>query len=66
MSQGGVESRPREWSRSRRPGAGPVALSLPPDVRLYVSSEGFWQLCVANPELRLERTSRGAIWCDMQ
>jgi Uma2 family endonuclease len=55
----GVESRQR--SRARRSDAETVALALPPDVRLYVSPEGFWRLCVANPELRLERTAKGAI-----
>jgi Uma2 family endonuclease len=60
MSQG-VGSRPRKRSRWHRYDAATVALALPPDVRLYVSPEGFWRLCVANPELRLERTARGAI-----
>jgi Uma2 family endonuclease len=60
MSQG-VGSRPRKRSRWHRYDAATVALALPPDVRLYVSPDGFRRLCVANPELRLERTARGAI-----
>jgi Uma2 family endonuclease len=57
----GVESRPQKRSRARGSDAGTVALALPPDVRLYVSPGGFWRLCQANPELRLERTARGVI-----
>ncbi len=52
-------------TRTRRK-AGPaartvVAIDLPSDVRLYVSPKGFWRLCGANRELRLERTAKGAI-----
>jgi Uma2 family endonuclease len=38
-----------------------VTVELPSDVRLFVSPAGFWRLCQANPEVRLERTARGAI-----
>jgi Uma2 family endonuclease len=60
MSQG-VDSRPRKRRRARRSDAETVALALPPDVRLYVSPRGFYRLCRANPELRLERTARGVV-----
>ncbi len=60
MSQGlGGKTRTR---RKARPAArAAVQLDLPSDVRLYVSPKGFWRLCAANRELRLERTARGAI-----
>ena len=33
-----------------------------PDLRpLTISDEKFWELCVANPELRLERTAEGEV-----
>jgi Uma2 family endonuclease len=38
-----------------------VALELPPGVRLRVSPRGFWRLCVANPDLRLEREASGEL-----
>jgi Uma2 family endonuclease len=60
MSQG-VEGKPPTRGKVRRSAGGTVALAVPSDVRLLVSPEGFWRLCVANPELRLERTARGAI-----
>lgn len=60
MSQGlGGKTRKR---RKARPAARAVVrLDLPSDVRLYVSPKGFWRLCAANRELRLERTAKGAI-----
>jgi Uma2 family endonuclease len=60
MSQG-VESKPAKRKKVRRPAGSTVMLELPSDVRLFVSPGGFRQLCVANPELRLERTARGVI-----
>jgi Uma2 family endonuclease len=57
----GLESLPRTPGKVRRPAGKPVSLDLPPDVRLFVSPEGFWRICAANPELRLERTAKGAI-----
>ncbi len=60
MSQG-VESEPRTRKRVRRTADRTVALELPPGVRLFVSPDGFHRLCGANPELRLERTTRGVI-----
>jgi Uma2 family endonuclease len=60
MSQG-VESKPATWGKLQRAADRIVALELPPDVRLFVSPEGFRRLCGANPDLRLERTARGAI-----
>lgn len=52
-----VEDRPR----TRRSAGNTVALALPPDVRLFVSAQGFERLCRSNPELRLERTERGVL-----
>ncbi len=60
MSQG-VESKPARRGKARRSAGSTVTLELPPDVRLFVSPEGFRRLCGANPELRLERTARGVI-----
>lgn len=40
-----------------------VALTLPsPHTGLRVSPEAFWNLCAANPGLRLTRTSRGELF----
>ena len=60
MSQG-VESKPATRGKRQRAAGRTVALELTPDVRLFVSPEGFRRLCGANPDLRLERTARGAI-----
>jgi Uma2 family endonuclease len=60
MSQG-VESTPRTLGRARQSAGRTVSLELPPDVRLFVSPAGFWRLCQANPDIRLERTARGVI-----
>jgi len=60
MSQG-VEGQPRMRRRVRRSGEDTVALAVPPDVRLLVSPGGFWRLCRANPELRLERDANGGL-----
>lgn len=57
----GIASKPASSRGARRSSGNTVALELPPDVRLFVSPRGFWRLCVANPELRLERTAKGAI-----
>ena len=54
-----AESPPRQTSSEE--GADAVALALAPDVRLLVSSEDFWRLCVANPDLRLERDASGEL-----
>jgi Uma2 family endonuclease len=54
----GAQAKP--GTRRRRSGE-PVALLVPPDVRLRVSDEGFWRLCRENPDLRLERTARGGL-----
>jgi Uma2 family endonuclease len=34
---------------------------VPPGVKLRVSNAGFWRLCGANSDLRLERTARGEL-----
>ncbi len=57
----GVKSRPSGRRRSRKGEPAEIALRLPIDVRLFVSTPGFGRLCAANPELRLERTAKGAI-----
>ncbi len=36
-------------------------MNVPPHVRLRVTAEGFWDLCQANPDLRLERTAKGTL-----
>jgi Uma2 family endonuclease len=36
-------------------------LSVPSAVRLRVSPAGFWRLCLANRDLRLERTANGGV-----
>jgi Uma2 family endonuclease len=53
-----VGDRPR--SRRRRLEK-PIGLDVPPGVRLRVSSAGFWRLCAANRDLRLERTAQGVL-----
>ncbi len=47
--------------RSARPAAiaPPIALAVPPGVRLQVSDDDFGALCTANRDLRLERTAQG-------
>lgn len=57
----GVESRPKGRRRSRKGEPAEVALRLPIDVRLFVSSRGFGRLCAANPELDLEREANGRV-----
>jgi len=39
----------------------PIELAVPRSVRLRVSDEDFWLLCLENPDLRLERTERGVV-----
>ena len=50
----------RAGSRRRRVGE-PISLAVTPSVRLRVSPAGFWRLCVANPDLRLERSASGEV-----
>ena len=45
----------------RRRSAEPIALARPARVRLRVSDEDFWRLCLENDELRLERTEKGVV-----
>lgn len=47
-------------TRRRRRGK-PIALAVPPGVRLRISPASFWRLCCANPDLRLERTAKGEL-----
>jgi Uma2 family endonuclease len=58
MSQG-VESQPRTRGRAGRSVEQSVALTVPSEVQFSISPEDFWQLCRANPDLRLERDSNG-------
>ena len=60
MSQGG-DSQPLKRRKARRADAGTVCARLPPGVRLRVSPQGFWRLCAANPDLRLEREANGEL-----
>jgi Uma2 family endonuclease len=46
---------------SRRRTGKPIALAVPPDVRLRISPDDFWRLCRVNRDLRLERTARGEL-----
>lgn len=39
----------------------PIPLVVPADVRLKVAPEGFFALCAANPDLRLEREADGGV-----
>jgi len=55
------DARPTTKPPRRRRRPAPVALTVPHGVRLYVSPQGFWDLCRANRELRLERTSKGRL-----
>lgn len=54
-----IESVPRY--RARKEDAETVALAITSGVRLQVSPEDFWELCVANPDLRLEREADGGL-----
>ena len=57
MSQG-VDSRP--VTTRRRPRRA-IPLAVPAGVRLRASASDFWNLCLSNPDLRLERSARGVI-----
>ena len=50
--------RPVARRRARRKA---VSMAVPPGVRLRVTADDFWRLCVANRDLRLERTARGRL-----
>lgn len=39
----------------------PLTLAVPSSVRLFISPRGFWRLCAANRDMRLERTAQGAL-----
>jgi Uma2 family endonuclease len=49
--------RPRAKARKRET----IALMVPRESGLFVTPRGFWRLCLANPDLRLERTARGEV-----
>jgi Uma2 family endonuclease len=52
---------PRERSASKARGRATIPLMVPRRSGLRASAESFWSLCAANPELRLERSSRGEV-----
>jgi Uma2 family endonuclease len=52
---------PRERSASKARRRKTMALMVPRRSGLRASAESFWRLCAANPDLRLERTSRGEV-----
>ncbi len=53
-----LEGRSLTKRRRRRPA---IAVNVPPHVRLRVTPAGFWDLCLANRDLRLERTAQGVL-----
>jgi Uma2 family endonuclease len=57
MSQSVGDKRKVRRRRHREP----IALAVPPGVRLRVSPAGFWRLCLVNPGLFLERTAGGEL-----
>ena len=58
MSQS-IRGTPRSRRRHREEAS--LSLQVPQGVKLRVSNAGFWRLCGANPDLRLERTARGEL-----
>jgi Uma2 family endonuclease len=52
---------PRERPKSKTREREAIALMVPRESGLFVSPRGFWQLCCANPDLRLERTAKGEV-----
>jgi Uma2 family endonuclease len=52
---------PRERSKERSRGREAIALMVPRESGLRASPGAFWRLCVANPDLRLERSARGEV-----
>jgi Uma2 family endonuclease len=58
MTQRVGADRPRASGKRR---GKPIALAVPPRVRLRVTPDDFWRLCQANRDLRLERTAKGVL-----
>jgi Uma2 family endonuclease len=54
-----VRDRPSNWTDRRRGRRAGLRLVVPPGLR--VSDRAFWQLCRANPDLRLERDANGRL-----
>ena len=52
---------PRERSTAKTRKRETIALMVPRESGLFVTPRGFWRLCVANPDLRLERTAKGEV-----
>lgn len=57
----GIESRTRRRRKARKAAPSAIAMTVPSNVRLFVSPRGFWRLCVANPDLDLEREANGRV-----
>jgi Uma2 family endonuclease len=57
-----MSQRVGDHPKARRQRTGePIALAVPPGVRLRITPASFWRLCVANRDLRLERTAKGEL-----
>jgi Uma2 family endonuclease len=52
---------PRQRSRPKSSNREAIPLMVPRDSGLRASPQAFWRLCMANPDLRLERTERGEV-----
>lgn len=57
----GLEDRPKRHRRARKTAPSEIALTVPSDVRLFVSPRGFRRLCAANRDHRLEREANGGL-----
>ena len=55
-----VEAPVKSFSTGRT-GRGPIPVRVPDGVILRVSPDGFWNLCAANRDLRLELTAEGVL-----
>src|ERR1700677_3631387 len=52
---------PRERSTVKTRNRETMPLMVSRESGLFVTPRGFWRLCVANPDLRLERTAKGEV-----
>ncbi len=52
---------PQTRPKTSNPRRETIALMVPRESGLCASPKAFWRLCVANPDLRLERTDRGEV-----
>ena len=58
MATGEAQHRAAQALQPSRPA---LVVKIPAKVKLRISPEMFWKLCVANRDLRLERTARGRL-----